>query len=502
MDKRNKEYRETRAPSSQGFTPSLERIKAVNQEVTQMLEVSRDDPCYPVYHEKEVTKRLVGLEMPWIKCIPIEIFVIWKVEECGGRKNENRAIYTIEEGYPGYMKIEYDQQKTDEITGFYIAGPSPPTPDRVKASLSGVSGTFHVYRGPDILEGGVTTHDPSDFTVNKGTGHSNARIAISNNVPQGTSLMNINSVTIIPSEKLVKYPVSGILEVLDGSTVSVSVGGVSIEEIRTGLKNGKFVKEFAVHEFTDFTPLTEVFRRDGTATVHINFAPTRERWEVAINTINVMGHGTQDCTYGIQVHTERKVEVAIENEEFKSAEGKTSFVSIRPFSTPDGKFRCQEEDMEVVGSGTDVDAERYDQVRHAKRFNPPQSQEDEALKKEWLKIEKNKTPYAFPQTYPVKGARSGKQLDLFFPKDSGYVVAYRCDPGEGFDRANESRSHRHYDRFLFPETVKILLEDNWYAERHYSTRYYGPNVGWKECKEAIPESQLESTDQIKVKRIK
>lgn len=512
MEKRNKKDQETQDLSSQGFTPSFERLKAVNQEVTHALEASKDDPCYPVYHEKEVTRRLVGLEMPWVKCIPIEIFVVWNVEECGGRKNENQARYTIEEGYPGYIKIEYDQQKMDEIKGFYIAGPSPPKPDHVKASLSEVLATFHVYRGPDILEKVVTTNDPSDFAVHRGKDLSDARIAISNNVPNGISLTNINSVTIIPSKKLVKYPVAGILETLDGGTINVSVGSISIEEILRGLREGKLTKQFAVHEFTDYTPLPEVFRRDGTATVCINFAAMRERWEVIINTINVMGNGTHDRAFGIQVHTERRVEIVIESEEFKSAEGKTSFVSITPYSIPEGMFGCQEETIEVAGSGTDIDAERYDQVRHAKRFNPPQNPHDEALKQEWLKIEKSKTPYAFPKTYSVKGTKSGTQVDLFFPKDSGYVVAYRCDPGDDFVKEwqqkwlkkwapNERRSQGDCDRFLFPETVRILLKDNWYTEHHYYTKYYGPNVGWKVCEEAITESWPENTDKIEVRRI-
>jgi len=231
-----------------------------------------------------------------------------------------------------------------------------------------------------------------------------------------------------------------------------------------------------------------------------------------INTINVMGYGDRDRNFGVQVHTEREVEIVIENGEFKSAEGKTSFVSIKPYSSPPSLYRCQEENLEVAGSGTDIEAERYDQVRHAKRFNPPQNPHDEVLKQEWSKIEKGKTPYAFPPTYAVKGTKSGTQVDLSFPKDSGYVVAHRCDPDNEFIREWQQKWRKKwktskrwtridYDRFLFPETVKILLEDDWYTEYDYATNYYGPNIGWRKSGEGSTEGWPENTDQIRVKRI-
>jgi hypothetical protein len=512
MEKLKKENQDTQLPGDGGDPPSLQRLKDVNQEVAKELEASRDDPCYPVYFEKELIKRIEGFDMPWVKCIPLKIFAVWDIDENGGRGNENCARYTLEESYLGYMKVEYDQKDTDQINGFYIGGPSPRKLDYVSALLSKVSATFHVYRGSGSFERIVTTNDPSDFTVHKGTEFPDALIAISNNVPLGNRSIHIKSSNIIPSEKLVKYPVAGILETLEGGTLNVSTGDLLIEEVQMGLREGKLVKQFAIHEFIDYGPLKEFFKRDGTATVHISFPSLRERWQVIVNTINIIGYGDRDRNFGVQVHTERAVEIIIENGELKSAEGKTSFVSIKPYSSPAGLYRCQEENIEVAGSGTDIDAERYDQVRYAKRFNPPQNPQDEALKQDWLKIKKDKTPYAFPKKYSVKGTKSGTKMDLFFPKDSGYVVAHRCDPGDEFIKewqqkwrtkwkTNERWTLIDYDRFLFPETVKILLEDDWYTEYDYTTKYYGPNVGWKECQEGILGSQSENTDQIMVKRL-
>lgn len=517
MEKLTKEYQKTQVPGGQpAGGPSPQKLQATKKEVAQALQAFKDDPCYPVYFDKELIKRIEGFDMSWVKCVPLKISLTWDIDERytlqHGPRYENRARYTLEESYPGYLRIEYDQKEGNKINGFYIGGSSPQRLGRVKASLSKVSATFHVYTAPSVLEGVVSTNDPSDFTVHKGTDLPDAHIAISNNVAWGSRSVNIQSSNIIPSKKLVKYPVAGILETLEGGTLNVSVGDLSVEDMQRGLREGKLVKEFPIHKVMDHAALREVFQRDGTVTVHIDFTPVRERWQVMVNTVNILGYGSHNRNFGIQVHAEREVEIVIENGEFKSAKGKTSFVSIRPYSKPAGLFQCEPEAIEVVGTGTDTEMERYDQVRHAERFNPPKTPQDKALKQEWLKIKKSKTPYAFPKTYSVKGTKSGSQVDLFFPKSSGYVVAHRCDPGDDFIREwqqkwrkkwkfHERWSHRDYDRFLFPETVKILLENNWYTDYHYTTKFYGPNVGWKECPKGTPEGQAENTDQIRVKRI-
>ena len=528
MEKPKKENQWAQASGGQGGPPSLQKLKAAKQEAEQALESSVDDPCYPVSLEKELIKRMEGFDMPWVKCVPLKISVVWDIYENGGRRNENHARYTLEESYPGYLKIVRDMEKMDQINGFHIGGPSPGRLDRVKASLKKVSATFHViaYTG-GRLEGIVNTDDPSDLMVHKGADAPYALIAISNNVPPGNHSTVIKSSNITPGPRLVKYPVAGILETLEGSTVGVSYGGplieeikegireeqlVSMEEIQRGLKEEKLVKQIPVHEFVDYTPLKSSFRRDGTVTVHISLAPMRERWQVLVNTINVIGYGDRDRNFGVQVHTERRVEIIIEDGEFISAEGETSFVSIKPYSVPAGLYRCREENVEVAGTGTDIEAENYDQVRHAKRFNPPKNPHDEALKQEYLKIKKQNTPYAFPKTYPVEGTKSGDKVNLFFPKNSGYVVAHRCEPGDKFNnewrgdwrkkwKTSERWTLRDYDRFLFPETIEILLENDWYTEYDYTTKFYGPNEGWKKCQEGTSGSQWENTDQIRVKRI-
>ncbi|MCX6653717.1 MAG: hypothetical protein NTY03_01210, partial [Candidatus Bathyarchaeota archaeon] len=328
MEKIKKESQETQAPIDQTGIPPLQTVKNVEQEVTQMLEAYRDEPCYPVYFEKEVTKRIPGIDTPWIKCNPLKISVVWDVEESGGSKNENRAKYTLEESYPGYMKIEYDQEKRDKIKRFHIGGPSPQKLDRVNASLTRVSATFHLYVPPNDVEEIANTNDPSDFTVHKGTESPDAGISISNDLPGGGCDVRVGSSNIIPSEKFALAR-GEIFSKLEGSTVKVTEGDISIEEILSGLREGKLVKQFAAHELIDLKGagnMGVVFKQDGTATVHISFSPITERWQVIVNTINAMGYGSDDRTFGIQVHTERTVDIVIENDQFKSAEGKTSFV--------------------------------------------------------------------------------------------------------------------------------------------------------------------------------
>ena len=232
--------KESQASIDQQCTPSLQTLKNVEQEMAQMLEAHRDEPCYPVYYEKEVTKQTAGIDTPWIKCNPLKISVVWDVEESGGSKNENRAKYTLEESYPGYMKIIYDKEERDKINGFHIKGPSPYRLDRVNSSLSKISATFHLYVPPNDVEEIVNTNDPSDFTVHKGTESPDAGISISNDLPGGGCDVSIDSSNIIPSEKFALAR-GEILSKLEGSTVRVSEGDISIEEIQNGLREGKLL---------------------------------------------------------------------------------------------------------------------------------------------------------------------------------------------------------------------------------------------------------------------
>ena len=119
---------------------------------------------------------------------------------------------------------------------------------------------------------------------------------------------------------------------------------------------------------------------------------------------------------GLKVHSRRVIDFVIENDRYKSGKGTNSFVSIDPYSNPVGVYQCKPVISEIIGTGTDIEGERWDQVRNAKRFNPEfMTKEDAALKKRWEQIDEHKTPYIFPPNYTVDGAKTGQQVKLFLP---------------------------------------------------------------------------------------
>nr|WP_319395854.1 hypothetical protein [uncultured Desulfobacter sp.] len=135
------------------------------------------------------------------------------------------------------------------------------------------------------------------------------------------------------------------------------------------------------------------------------------------------GSGTDNKRCGLKVHTRRIVDVVIEDKKFKSAQGTSRFVSIKPFANPPWAYEVKHLATQIPGTGSDIDYDRADQVKWAGRFNPPKTQQDARLKKQWEKIRKNKTPYIYPEKFRAKGALSGNQLKLWLPSKSGYTVS-------------------------------------------------------------------------------
>lgn len=123
----------------------------------------------------------------------------------------------------------------------------------------------------------------------------------------------------------------------------------------------------------------------------------------------------------------------------------------------------------MVGTGTDIDAERLDQAHWAKRFNPPKNSQDAALKREWAAIMARKTPFIFPDKFTPGTTRSGASLSLSLPQPSGYVVGIYCKldvsavQAHGYkvapDQLQETIDHQR--RVFHPNTVTVRLEDGW-----------------------------------------
>lgn len=237
-----------------------------------------------------------------------------------------------------------------------------------------------------------------------------------------------------------------------------------------------------------------------------------ERWKVTVNTFNKLGYGDSRRNFGVEIHTKRVFDIFIDNEQIERVTADISFVSIRPFSQPPALYQCKGVSAKVAGTGTDVEAERYDQVRHASRFHSQMKPEDAAVLEEWKKIKMHDTPYAFPQPYAATATKNQDKLHLFPEKSSGYVVSHRCDPDVKFIsewkakfrkkwKAHERWSRLSYDRFLFPEQIDVLLKHGWTAERNYKTKYHGPNVGWQKATPGVPGDPWPNTDHIHVEQI-
>ena len=157
----------------------------------------------------------------------------------------------------------------------------------------------------------------------------------------------------------------------------------------------------------------------------------REKWQITIDDKNHEyavndGSGAYPRRCGLVVRFRRTIIVEIENGTVKSVFGTSKFLSKTPFSTPTWAYKCSSEKMDIYGTGTDIEANRYDQVRHVGRFNPPKNAKDAKLKKEWESIKKRKTPYAFPEKFTPGTNKVGQTLTLNIPTPTGYCVGIRA----------------------------------------------------------------------------
>jgi len=64
----------------------------------------------------------------------------------------------------------------------------------------------------------------------------------------------------------------------------------------------------------------------------------------------------------LKVHSRKIIDFVIEDDRYKNGNGTTSFVSIEPYSNPAGVYQCKPVASKIIGTGTDIEAERWDQV--------------------------------------------------------------------------------------------------------------------------------------------
>ncbi|HMB65088.1 MAG TPA: hypothetical protein VKN36_18560 [Eudoraea sp.] len=203
----------------------------------------------------------------------------------------------------------------------------------------------------------------------------------------------------------------------------------------------------------------------------------KERWRISIDDHHLnlaisSGGGDRKKHCGLKVHTRRIIDISVENGQFAGGKGRAAFVSIGPYSDPSWAYKSESSVGEIIGSGTDVEAERYYQVRKAKRFNPPVTEADKALRGDWSRIKKNKTPFLFPEEFTVGGAKSGTHLRLQLPQPSGYTLQIHCrlNSAEVEKRGytispNEKKDATAIDRYVLGDNFEVQLIDGWtYAD--------------------------------------
>jgi len=261
--------------------PTPEEAKAREAAVHESLQDRKDEPCYPVLFQKEYARRYVGSDLPWISCVPLEIHLTWTIEERLIRTDKwptGIINYVLEETYPGYLMLHYNQSDRRTVERFHLEGPSPVDDGRIGQRLvsANASGLLaEAYGVPDsyktvgtndkgafdLLVEGRAEHATTAFHYDRMTGELNGSLA-------ATRIK-------LPSTNLVERPYHLVYEIpqpISGVTNTVS-GVVSLDEMMKGVREGRLVKEFSADLERDYTKvrLPEIYRRRGTVRMEVVF---------------------------------------------------------------------------------------------------------------------------------------------------------------------------------------------------------------------------------------
>ncbi|MFZ2055404.1 MAG: hypothetical protein WAU81_14545 [Candidatus Aminicenantales bacterium] len=261
--------------------PTPEEERAREAAVHEALQDRKDEPCYPVLFQKEYAGRYVGSDLPWISCVPLEIHLSWTIEERLIRTDKwptGIINYVLEETYPGYLMLHYNQSDRRTVESFHLEGPSPVDDGRIGQRLvsANASGLLaEAYGVPDsyktvgsndkgafnLLVEGRAEHATTAFHYDRMTGELNGSLAATR--------------IDLPSKNLVERPYHLVYEIpqhISGVTNTVH-GIVSLDEMMNGVREGRLVKEFSADLERDFTKvrLPEIYRRRGTVRMEVLF---------------------------------------------------------------------------------------------------------------------------------------------------------------------------------------------------------------------------------------
>ena len=263
---------------------SLPAHVRLGQEDEEAAWLKSGDPCFPTKQKKAFIK----MDMSYITCIPISIKLNWDVEETyqrTGRYGTDRVKLKLEESYPGYLELIYNQKNRTQLESYEIRGPSPCCPGNVTAGLD-INASFLVCGyGPSGTEcRPYSTSRPMDFVVTPRTdsffGIYWCRDAVS-------SAGSFESSTLGPIEGLVNEPLS-----IQGDVFEQCSSGFSVllrhndlptwEDIKEGLESGEFRKEFSFHDRTFYPRANHVHAVEGKVLLSIQSGVEYENWLVNV----------------------------------------------------------------------------------------------------------------------------------------------------------------------------------------------------------------------------
>jgi hypothetical protein len=273
IEQLDKAYEEAlqKGGQSTGAAMSHEEIQ-----VREALKSREDEPCYPVLFEKEYAVRFAGSNLPWVTCLPLDIHLVWEIEERWIRTDKwptGIITYTLEENYPGFLKIIYDQKTRSRIESFTLVGPSPQKKERVsarftKASASGLLAETNPL-GVPVLHKTVGTTNLKHFLINLDTLALSVGFFYDSSPPQLTGGLSASDIDL-DGQSVVEHPFHLVYEI--PQRVS-SKGEITLQELQEGLHKGIFSKSFRVDHTEDYTkfrgPL--IHKQTGSVALEIKF---------------------------------------------------------------------------------------------------------------------------------------------------------------------------------------------------------------------------------------
>jgi hypothetical protein len=523
----------------------IESAQATMEKATRNLASMQNDPCYPVMIEKEFARLQFGTELPWITCTEVRVDVTWELADTWTRHSgwpQDTARYRLHETYPGYAKVVYDSDRRSLVRQIRVEGPSG---DPARAELEAMSAVLLVEvpkgkpRIPDLS--GLTSTDPNQvsrsvielvtrvlgsvggryasvqtnrtdvFFVNADTARfrfkASSDYSAENRFLSQSLEMNPAQVSTVenrlvaPPGRLVDrevpyMPPVNMISDIEGKQLAV-------DEVMKSLSHGVLEKTFPVRHEMHMLPAWSKDQR-GKVTVRIR-GKKIEKWRVTVDhwLLMVFGafKGKSQTRAGLKVHWRRTIEFEITDDEYKSGSGKNKLVELTSYSEPPGVYETKPVAGSTVGTGTDIDYERWDQVKNAKKFNPKfMTPEDAKLKEKWEKISQQKTPFTFPESYPVPGTKNGNQVTLEMPTPCGFVVAYHTEPtvNASATKMKLMQETINEDRYTVNGNLTVSLQDGWIKTRQFSTSFQG-NLGWTESSSGSNVGNVETITVVRLK---